>query len=93
MPPPRPRGTCTRVGCDWSRAEQGGAWACGDAPPPGRSRARTRSPSQSPPAGGAAAATPGRTRLQAAQALDVSDWLPNDLLAKLDRCLMAHGVE
>ncbi|MBY0335504.1 MAG: asparagine synthase (glutamine-hydrolyzing) [Acetobacteraceae bacterium] len=35
----------------------------------------------------------GRTRLQAAQALDVADWLPNDLLAKLDRCLMAHGVE
>jgi asparagine synthase (glutamine-hydrolysing) len=21
------------------------------------------------------------------------DWLPNDLLVKLDRCLMAHGVE
>lgn len=41
----------------------------------------------------AAAATPGRTRLQAAQALDVTDWLPNDLLIKLDRCLMAHGVE
>jgi asparagine synthase (glutamine-hydrolysing) len=40
-----------------------------------------------------AAATPGRTRLQAAQALDVADWLPNDLLIKLDRCLMAHGVE
>ena len=35
----------------------------------------------------------GRTRLQAAQALDVCDWLPNDLLLKLDRCLMAHGVE
>ncbi len=35
----------------------------------------------------------GRSRLQAAQAVDVADWLPNDLLAKLDRCLMAHGVE
>ena len=35
----------------------------------------------------------GRSRLQAAQALDVADWLPNDLLQKLDRCLMAHGVE
>lgn len=35
----------------------------------------------------------GRTRLQGAQALDVADWLPNDLLIKLDRCLMAHGVE
>ncbi len=34
-----------------------------------------------------------RTRLQSAQALDVADWLPNDLLTKLDRCLMAHGVE
>ncbi len=41
----------------------------------------------------AAAQTPGRTRLQAAQALDVADWLPNDLLLKLDRCLMAHAVE
>lgn len=40
-----------------------------------------------------AAASAGRTRLQAAQALDVADWLPNDLLTKLDRCLMAHGVE
>jgi asparagine synthase (glutamine-hydrolysing) len=35
----------------------------------------------------------GRTRLQAAQATDCADWLPNDLLIKLDRCLMAHGVE
>ncbi|MGG5811686.1 asparagine synthase (glutamine-hydrolyzing) [Falsiroseomonas sp. CW058] len=41
----------------------------------------------------AASATPGRTRLMAAQAADVADWLPNDLLAKLDRCLMAHAVE
>lgn len=41
----------------------------------------------------AAAATPGRTRLQVAQAADVADWLPNDLLIKLDRCLMAHGME
>ncbi|WP_426956508.1 asparagine synthase (glutamine-hydrolyzing) [Muricoccus radiodurans] len=40
-----------------------------------------------------AAFTPGRTRLMAAQALDIADWLPNDLLTKLDRCLMAHGVE
>jgi asparagine synthase (glutamine-hydrolysing) len=44
-------------------------------------------------AAGDAAALPGRTRLMAAQALDVADWLPNDLLIKLDRCLMAHGVE
>ena len=36
---------------------------------------------------------PGRTRLQIAQATDCTDWLPNDLLTKLDRCLMAHGVE
>ena len=34
-----------------------------------------------------------RTGLQGAQALDCADWLPNDLLVKLDRCLMAHGVE
>ncbi|MDB5317547.1 MAG: hypothetical protein JWO24_3391 [Rhodospirillales bacterium] len=39
------------------------------------------------------AGTGGRSRLQGAQALDVADWLPNDLLQKLDRCLMAHGVE
>lgn len=31
--------------------------------------------------------------LQRAQALDCADWLPNDLLVKLDRCLMAHGLE
>ena len=36
---------------------------------------------------------PGRTKLQTAQAVDCADWLPNDLLTKLDRCLMAHGVE
>ena len=35
----------------------------------------------------------GRSRLQIAQATDCADWLPNDLLGKLDRCLMAHGVE
>jgi len=34
-----------------------------------------------------------RTLLQAAQAVDCADWLPNDLLVKLDRCLMAHGIE
>lgn len=35
----------------------------------------------------------GLTRLQAAQWGDVATWLPNDLLLKLDRCLMAHGLE
>ncbi len=35
----------------------------------------------------------GRTRLAAAQASDIAEWLPNDLLVKLDRCLMAHGIE
>ncbi len=40
-----------------------------------------------------AAASGGRSRLQAAQATDMADWLPHDLLLKLDRCLMAHGVE
>ncbi len=35
----------------------------------------------------------GRTPLQVAQAVDCADWLPNDLLVKLDRCLMAHGTE
>jgi asparagine synthase (glutamine-hydrolysing) len=41
----------------------------------------------------ATADIPGRSRLQIAQAVDCADWLPNDLLIKLDRCLMAHSVE
>jgi len=44
-------------------------------------------------AAGAQASGAGRTRLQIAQASDVADWLPHDLLTKLDRCLMAHAVE
>ena len=39
------------------------------------------------------AAANGRSPLQTAQATDCADWLPHDLLIKLDRCLMAHGVE
>ncbi len=33
------------------------------------------------------------SRLLAAQEADICEWLPNDLLVKLDRCLMAHGIE
>ncbi|MBT5752746.1 MAG: asparagine synthase (glutamine-hydrolyzing) [Rhodospirillaceae bacterium] len=44
-------------------------------------------------AAGIAAKTPHRSALQIAQATDIADWLPNDLLIKLDRCLMAHSVE
>ncbi len=40
-----------------------------------------------------AAAKEGRTPLQVVQAVDCAEWLPNDLLIKLDRCLMAFGVE
>ena len=40
-----------------------------------------------------AALPPGLTPLQRAQASDIATWLPNDLLLKLDRCLMAHGLE
>ena len=36
---------------------------------------------------------PGRTMFQIAQAQDIATWLPNDLLLKADRMLMAHGVE
>jgi len=39
------------------------------------------------------AAADGRSPLQSAQATDCADWLPHDLLIKLDRCLMANGVE
>lgn len=35
----------------------------------------------------------GLTRLQQAQYADIATWLPSDLLLKLDRCLMAHGLE
>ena len=35
----------------------------------------------------------GLSPLQEAQWSDVVTWLPNDLLLKLDRCLMAHGLE
>ena len=41
----------------------------------------------------ATASATGRSRLQLAQAIDCADWLPNDLLIKVDRCLMVHGVE
>ncbi|WP_421937695.1 asparagine synthase (glutamine-hydrolyzing) [Phenylobacterium sp.] len=41
----------------------------------------------------AARAPPNFSRLQAAQWADIVTWLPNDLLLKLDRCLMAHGLE
>lgn len=34
-----------------------------------------------------------QTTLQRAQAADIATWLPNDLLLKLDRMLMAHGLE
>ncbi|HEY6335667.1 MAG TPA: asparagine synthase (glutamine-hydrolyzing) [Alphaproteobacteria bacterium] len=34
-----------------------------------------------------------RTRVQFLQAVDCAEWLPNDLLVKLDRCLMANGLE
>lgn len=42
---------------------------------------------------GLSAAGGGRSRLQVAQAQDIATWLPNDLLTKVDRMLMAHGVE
>jgi asparagine synthase (glutamine-hydrolysing) len=35
----------------------------------------------------------GRSTMQRLQAIDCAEWLPNDLLVKLDRCLMAHGLE
>ena len=34
-----------------------------------------------------------QTKLQRVQAQDIQTWLPCDLLTKLDRMLMAHGVE
>lgn len=40
-----------------------------------------------------AAQPSGLTTLQQAQYADIATWLPNDLLLKLDRMLMAHGLE
>lgn len=36
---------------------------------------------------------PDWTGLQRRQAADIAEYLPNDLLIKLDTCLMAHGLE
>jgi len=44
-------------------------------------------------AGAASAAARHPSALRRAQLTDMADWLPHDLLLKLDRCLMAHGVE
>ena len=41
----------------------------------------------------ASAAASGLSRLSSLQAVDLTDWLPHDLMLKLDRCLMAHSVE
>lgn len=41
----------------------------------------------------AQASRPDFSPLQVAQATDIHGWLHADLLLKLDRCLMAHGVE
>ncbi|TAD91233.1 MAG: asparagine synthase (glutamine-hydrolyzing) [Alphaproteobacteria bacterium] len=53
----------------------------------GLARSHPPAPVATPPA------SPQWTRLQAAQAADIAEWLPNDLLIKLDRCLMAHALE
>lgn len=42
---------------------------------------------------GALLGAPNLTPLQRAQYADIVTWLPNDLLLKLDRMLMAHGLE
>lgn len=57
--------------------------------------AEPRSPDRQAVARWREAALPpqGLTRLQQAQWSDIVTWLPNDLLLKLDRCLMAHGLE
>ncbi len=41
----------------------------------------------------AVACSPAYTELQRLQARDMVDWLPHGLLSKLDKCLMAHGLE
>ncbi len=58
-----------------------------------REEARERSWRDGIAAAERASAAPCLSHLQALQAVDCADWLPHDLLNKLDRCLMAHGVE
>jgi asparagine synthase (glutamine-hydrolysing) len=41
----------------------------------------------------AAARTADGSALKRVQREDIAEWLPNDLLLKLDRCLMAHAIE
>lgn len=43
--------------------------------------------------GEGATSTPPLSKLRTHLFLDQKTWLPNDLLLKLDRCLMAHGLE
>lgn len=59
----------------------------------GVARMETRDWRKGVAASEAVAGVAGRTPLQIAQATDCADWLAHDLLIKLDRCLMAHGVE
>ena len=59
----------------------------------GVARMETRDWRKGVAASEATASALGRTPLQVAQATDCADWLAHDLLIKLDRCLMAHGVE
>ncbi|MDI7776271.1 asparagine synthase (glutamine-hydrolyzing) [Asticcacaulis sp. EMRT-3] len=40
-----------------------------------------------------AESVPAISAMQTLQAIDCAEWLPNNLLLKLDRCLMAHGIE
>ena len=85
---PLSRGDAARGGWaagDARRAAASTGWTCCATPPTGwrdgiaAAEAAAAAAGPDPAAGGAGA--------------DVADWLPNDLLLKLDRCLMAHGVE
>ena len=70
------------------------AWLGGRPPTP-----RARMPALADRGGAAVArweakaANAAPTRLARAQESDIRTWLPNDLLLKLDRCLMAEGLE
>jgi asparagine synthase (glutamine-hydrolysing) len=54
---------------------------------------------RAPPAGwrngiaAAEAANASGSKLARARMSEIAEWLPHDLLLKLDRCLLAHGVE
>lgn len=76
----------------WQCWRRRGTGSAGDAAP---FAAMFKVPLQmpAPPAETATVSVHGLTSLQRRQRADIQGWLPDDLLLKVDRCLMYHGLE